>query len=173
MLVVDTLFSVSEVARRQSRPVQGNSPHEPAGWPGTFFTSLKERLRRSLARHSVTAASNNTGAPSMRFLRHDEIYRSDVVRTTSRAWVGGPPPADRPRAQARGRGWRTAPFSSSSMSSDRLFLDRVARQHCPSPLHRHDQDNSIAGSKETNYHRTVNSVLTVCLTSGGKRRYSQ
>src|ERR1035441_4017110 len=25
------------------------------------------------------------------------------------------------------------------MSSDRLFLDRVARQHCPSPLHRHAQ----------------------------------
>jgi hypothetical protein len=27
------------------------------------------------------------------------------------------------------------------MSSDRLFLDRVARQHCPSPLHRHPQIN--------------------------------
>ena len=26
-------------------------------------------------------------------------------------------------------------------SSDRLFLDRVARQHCPSPLHRHTQIN--------------------------------
>ncbi len=27
------------------------------------------------------------------------------------------------------------------MSSDRLFLDRVARQHCPSPLHRCSQIN--------------------------------
>src|SRR5450432_2922228 len=26
-------------------------------------------------------------------------------------------------------------------SSGRLFLDRVARQHCPSPLHRHEQNN--------------------------------
>ena len=26
-------------------------------------------------------------------------------------------------------------------SSGRLFLDRVARQHCPSPLHRHTQFN--------------------------------
>ena len=26
-------------------------------------------------------------------------------------------------------------------SSGRLFLDRVARQHCPSPLHRHPQFN--------------------------------
>ena len=54
------------------------------------------------------------------------------------------------------------------MSSGRLFLDRVARPHGPSPLHRHVQNNSIAQSKETDYHRTVNSVLTVCLTSGGK-----
>ena len=28
-----------------------------------------------------------------------------------------------------------------AMSSGRLFLDRVARQHCPSPLHRHTQIN--------------------------------
>src|ERR1700692_1939722 len=28
-----------------------------------------------------------------------------------------------------------------AMSSGRLFLDRVARQHCPSPLHRHPQFN--------------------------------
>ena len=55
------------------------------------------------------------------------------------------------------------------MSSGRLFLDRVARQHGPSPLHRHDQDNSIAGSNGTNYHRTVTSVLTTCLTPGGRR----
>ena len=55
------------------------------------------------------------------------------------------------------------------MSSSRLFLDRVARQHCPSPLHRHTQHNSIDRSEGTDYHRTVNSVLTVCLTSGGKR----
>jgi len=26
------------------------------------------------------------------------------------------------------------------MSSDRLFLDRVTRQPCPSPLHRHAQN---------------------------------
>ena len=58
------------------------------------------------------------------------------------------------------------------MSSGRLFLDRVARQHCPSPLHRHVQHNSIAGSNGTNYHRTVDCVLTVCLTPGDKRRQS-
>jgi len=41
---------------------------------------------------------------------------------------------------------------------------RVARQHCPSPLHRHHQPKTIAASKEMIYHRTVNSLLTVCLT---------
>src|ERR1017187_2629576 len=38
----------------------------------------------------------------------------------------------------------SSPSSGSSfcaMSSGRLFLDRVARQHCPSPLHRHTQIN--------------------------------
>src|SRR5260370_3936734 len=41
--------------------------------------------------------------------------------------------------QAKERVGRTTLLSSSTMSSDRLFLDRVARQHCPSPLHRHEQ----------------------------------
>ena len=56
------------------------------------------------------------------------------------------------------------------MSSDRLFLDRVARQHCPSPLHRHAQNKSVAGSKGRIYHRTVNCVLTVCLSAPQRRR---
>jgi hypothetical protein len=44
-----------------------------------------------------------------------------------------------PVTQAKERVGRTTLLSSSAMSSDRLFLDRVARQHCPSPLHRHPQ----------------------------------
>jgi hypothetical protein len=40
-----------------------------------------------------------------------------------------------------GRDGRSAPCSSFAMSSGRLILDRVARQHCPSPLHRHSQIN--------------------------------
>jgi hypothetical protein len=70
-----------------------------------------------------------------------------------------------PRARREDRALLIVP-----MSSGRLFLDRGARQHCPSPLHRHDQHNSIAQPKATNYHRTVTSVLTVCLTSGGRRK---
>ena len=41
---------------------------------------------------------------------------------------------------------------------------RGARQHCPLPLHRHGQHKAIAQSEGRVYHRTVNSVLTVCLT---------
>jgi hypothetical protein len=46
---------------------------------------------------------------------------------------------------------------------------RVARQRCPSPLHRHHQGKTIAAPKGIIYHRTVTSVLTVCLTPGDKR----
>ena len=55
------------------RPIRGNAPHAPAGKPGFFFTALKERLRRSLTRHTVTATANKTGAPNLRFLRHGGI----------------------------------------------------------------------------------------------------
>jgi hypothetical protein len=46
------------------------------------------------------------------------------------------------RAPVRERDGRSASCSSSAMSSGRLFLDRVARQHCPSPLHRQSQNNT-------------------------------
>jgi hypothetical protein len=41
----------------------------------------------------------------------------------------------------KGRDGRSAPCSSSAMSSGRLFLDRVGRHRRPSPLHRHTQTN--------------------------------
>jgi hypothetical protein len=85
---------------------------------------------------------NNTVAPRYAFSRQDRIYRSDVGMNYAQTWTGGPPPAGRPRTQARRarREDRTLPIVS--MSSGRLFLDRVARQHCPSPLHRRDQTNT-------------------------------
>ena len=85
---------------------------------------------------------NNTTAPRLRFLRHDGIYRSDVVqvKTKTKPWGGTvPPPAGRPRAQVKERVGRTTLSSSSSMSSGRLFLDRVGRHQSPSPLRRHAQ----------------------------------
>src|SRR5450759_1189726 len=49
-----------------------------------------------------------------------------------------------PRASVKGRDGRSASCPSSAMSSGRLFLDRVARQQSPSPLHRHSQTNTHA-----------------------------
>ena len=79
----------------------------------------------------------------MRFLRHGGIYRSDVVsKVKTKPWGEAvPPPAGRPRAQVKERAGRITPSSSSAMSSDRLFLDRVGRHQSPSPLHRHTQIN--------------------------------
>lgn len=106
----------------------------------------------------------------MRFLRHGGIYRADVVPSKTKPWGGTvPPPAGRPRVQVKERVGRTTLLSSSAMSSGRLFLDRVGRHQSPSPLHRHGKHKLIAGPKGTIYHRTVRSVLTVCVSSGGRR----
>ena len=43
---------------------------------------------------------------------------------------------------------------------------RFARQHCPPPLHRHAHPNSVPGSATMVSQRTVNSVLTGCLSPG-------
>ena len=77
-----------------------------------------------------------------------------------------PPPVGRPRAPAKGRDGRSAPRSSSAMSSGRLFLDRVARQQSPSPLHRQPDHKTLDESEKRNYHRTVTASFPSCLTRG-------
>ena len=74
----------------------------------------------------------------MRFEGMAESIGPMLVKPKS--WGGaGRLPLVGPVTQAKERVGRTTLLSSSTMSSDRLFLDRVARQHCPSPLHRHEQ----------------------------------
>jgi hypothetical protein len=74
--------------------------------------------------------------PALRFPRHDGIYRSDGGHNALKPGVAAPPPVGRRSCPGKGRDGRNAPCSSASsaMSSGRLFLDRVARQQCPSPL---------------------------------------
>ena len=71
------------------------------------------------------------------FFRHGGIYRSDVAFTLGRGpafrWSGP--------GQVGEHAGRNMSCPSFSMSSDRLFLDRGARQHCPSPLRRQQQTN--------------------------------
>ncbi len=95
------------------------------------------------------------------FSRHGGIYRSDVVQQNQILGRGRAASRWSAPPQAKERVGRTTLFSSSAMSSGRLFLDRVGRHQSPSPLHRHVQNQSIAGSKGTICHRTVSSVLTV------------
>jgi len=157
--------------RRQRRPIPGN----PAS----------DRMRRGpdCNRHSRVCADASTpftGLPrrylptaiGMRFRRHDGIYRSDVVSTPKPNPGNGTnclPPIG-PATQVKERVGRTTLFSSSAMSSGRLFLDRVGRHQSPSPLHRHHQNKTMAFRCANNYHRTAGCVLTVCVSRGDKRR---
>jgi hypothetical protein len=66
-------------------------------------------------------------APRMRFLRHRGIYRPDRGSLKNQTWAGALPPAGSshpgPRTRREDHALPIVP-----MSSDRLFLDRVARQ---------------------------------------------
>jgi hypothetical protein len=122
------------------RPLQGNSPHDRPVSRGTIsslrricddpFRATAFPLQRTILRRSVCVF---------------QACRNLSVRcgsTKTKPWGGTvPPPDGRPRAQVKERVGRTTPFSSSAMSSGRLFLDRVARQQSPSPLHRQPQNN--------------------------------
>ena len=155
-------------ARRQSSPLTGKRSARPAGKPGYSFA--KERLRRFLPRHSLSATANNYTEASMCVFKawrnlsgpmglQHQGQNQTLGRGRAASRRSAPGPGKRTRREDH------APSHRPQMSSGRLFLDRVARQQSPSPLHRHDHHNSFAQSEGTNYHRTVTSVLTGCLTS--------
>ena len=100
----------------------------------------------------------------MRFLRHGGIYRSDEASVSPRR--GRRLPLVGAQAPVKGATEGARLGSSSAMSSGRLFLDRGARQHCPSPLHRRFHDPPNLGAATTNLHQTVNCLKFVCLTRG-------
>ena len=122
------------------RPVQGNSPDD--------------RILRGPGcnRPKRVYADSFSATPSPQPLRIGVIRR---VRFLGMAESIGPMcsqnhlhlgavcrlPLVGTRAPVRERDGRSASCSSSAMSSGRLFLDRVARQHCLSPLHRQPEHN--------------------------------
>jgi len=101
---------------------------------------------------------------ALRFIRHGGIYRSDVLflyisLDRSTAFRSG-------SAQAL-RTHRKFPRPTHRRDEFRPAIpQRGARQHCPSPLHRQPYPKSVPGSGTMNLQRTVNSVLTVCLSLG-------
>jgi hypothetical protein len=100
---------------------------------------------------------------TVRFLRHGGVYRPmcDLFEslTRSAAFRSGPGQTFRThRKLLRPTHRRDEPRPA--------IPQRVARQHCPSLLHRHAHPKSVPGSGTINLQRTVNSVLTVCLSPG-------
>jgi hypothetical protein len=127
------------VVPRQSSPLTGKLSARPAGRPGCV--AVKESLRRSLQHHCSTVACHTCEAPRWRFRK---AWRNLSVR-----WRGQPlslagshclPPAV-PGPSSRTRR-EDHVLLIVRMSSGRLFLDRVARQQSPSPLHRHPQHST-------------------------------
>ena len=134
----------------QRRPVQGSSPDYRNDHPD--FPSSQESLRRSPIRplhHPGCIRPGARALPVEPRAPHPCVFKASrnlsvrcgLKPKPIKSWGRVPPPVGRPRGPAQGRDGRSAPCSSSTMSSGRLFLDRVARQHGPSPLHRHAQIN--------------------------------
>ena len=101
---------------------------------------------------------------TVRFFRHGGIYRSDV----SFSFKPGPTlTAFRPGTTQAVRAHRKVLRPTHRRDEFRPVIpQRDARQQSPSPLHRHAHPKSVPGSGTMNLQRTVNSVLTFCLSPG-------
>jgi len=126
------------------RPIPGNSPHDRPVSRGYFFT-LKESLRRSLPRHSISVISqSHTRVPQYAFFKAWRNLSGPMGLAKPNQTLGRDQTASRRLAPGPGKRTRReehAPSHRPQMSSDRLFLDRVGRHQCPSPLHRHEHNN--------------------------------
>jgi hypothetical protein len=124
------------------RPIPGNPPHDRLVSRGIFSP-------RRICDDPFPATPLPPQAIPARPVCVFQAWRNLSVRwgpkpknKTLSTRAGVPPPVGRPPMPGKGRHGRNyAPCSSSAMSSGRLFLDRVARQQSPSPLHRQSQIN--------------------------------
>ena len=125
----------------KSSPYTGKLSARPAGKPGDFLIA-KEGLRRSLPRHCFPQLQRTILGAQYAFWKAWRNLSGPMGFQHQNQTLGWDQTAS--RWSAPGPGKRTcredhAPSHRPQMSSDRLFLDRVVRQHCPSPLHRHAQ----------------------------------
>jgi len=132
------------------RPIPGNSPHDRLVSRG-IFSSLEESLRRSLPRPSFPQLQRTIlGAQyaffkAWRNLSGPMWFPNQNQKQQQNQTLGRDRAASRRSAPSPGKGTRRedrAPSHRPQMSSGRLFLDRVARQQSPSPLHRQPQHNT-------------------------------
>jgi hypothetical protein len=145
--------SAAEVARKQRSPRQGNSPNDriPRG------PDCNRPQRVCADAFPATPSPRRPGIegiPSMRFSGMTESIgpMSSQNKNQTNLRAGYRLPLVGPRAPVKGRDGRSAPYPSSTMSSGRLFLDRVARQHCPSPLHRQPDHKMLDRAEGRDYH---------------------
>ena len=109
----------------------------------------------------------------MRFSRHGGIYLVRCgMKTKPQAGSRAASRRSAPNPGSRACREDRAPSHRPQMSSGRLFLDRGARQQSPSPLHRQLHPKTVPGWGTMKWQRTVNSVLTICLSKRGKRTRS-
>lgn len=143
------------VARTQAAPMTGRSAAPPAGQPGCSMAlaNLRRWFRNQLPYRGSIAEDL-----SVRFLRHAESIAPmwDLRPSLSRS--GGLPPTGSNPSFRKCREERFLPIVA--MSSGRLFLDRGARQHCPSPLHRRAQTNT------TFFQATQKGTFLLCQPGG-------
>ncbi len=129
------------MAGRQSSPYTGKRSARPAGKPGDFcivegeFATIPSTPPFSATampriilgtQYAFSKAWRNLSGPM--WSQNQTLGRD---RTASRR--SAPSPGSRTRREEHALTHRP------QMSSGRLFLDRVARQQSPSPLHRHAQ----------------------------------
>ena len=124
------------------RPVPGNTPHDRPVSRGISslwsicdvpFGATRFPLLKILPRPSVGVfqAWRNLSGPMGSQNQNQPLGRDRAASRRS-----APGPGQRTRREEH------VPSHRPQMSSGRLFLDRVARQQSPSPLHRHPQTNT-------------------------------
>jgi hypothetical protein len=115
----------SEWREGKVRPLPGSSLQGRL-LRGPEFQPLKESLRRSLPRQLATTTTNKTEALQLRFSRHAESIRPMMGQNRSLGRNSSLPPVCSDPSPRTRREERI--LLIVRMSSDRLFLDRVARQ---------------------------------------------
>jgi|SRR5882724_1745084 len=148
---IRTRFRLRRWREGKVRPVQGNSPHDRLVSRWVFLI--------------VKGAFATIPSPPLRCCHEFPSARKCVFEAwaesicpmpgQTQAWTGSHrlPPAAPDPSQRTCR--EEHALLIVQMSSGRLFLDRVARQHCPSPLHRQPDHKTVDRGDERIYYRTV------------------
>ena len=129
------------------RPIPGNSPHDRLVSRGIFHRQGELATIPSPPLPSGATINIILRRLSMRFPGRAESIGPMWFKTKKQSQnqiPGREPTASRWSAPSPGKRTRREDHALLIVRDEfrnRLFLDRVARQHCPSPLHRHTQIN--------------------------------